>query len=109
MRAIFFTTTVTTAGTRVQLLNTLDDVKWLQLKARAANTGRIFIGLDDVSATVNGWELSIPLTGRPNDPLVLDFGNYGRDSKGGAVLLNTFYADSTVSGEIVDWVAIVQP
>src|SRR3990167_9763513 len=104
MRAIFFTTTVTTAGTRVQLLNTLDDVKWLQLKARAANTGRIFIGLDDVSATVNGWELSIPLTGRPNDPLVLDFGKY----KDGSVKMNLFYADSSDNGQIVDGVAIVQ-
>ena len=104
MRAIFGTTTVSTATTRVQISTLADTVKWIQFKSRAANTGRIFIG-DSGVALALGWELSIPLTGRPNDPLVLDFGKY----KDGSVLLNTFYADSTVSGEIVDWVAIVQP
>src|SRR3990167_6880555 len=105
MRAVFFTTTVTTAGTRVQVSSTAEDVKWIQFKSRAANTGRIFVGLSDVSATVNGWELSIPLAGRPNDPLVLDFGKY----KDGSVKLDLFYVDSSVNGEIVDGVAIVQP
>ena len=109
MRAIFFTTTVTTAGTRWQASSAAEDVKWIQFKSRAANTGRIFIGLSDVSATVNGWELSIPLVGRPNDPLELDFGKYGRDGKSGSVKLNLFYVDSSVNGEIVDGVAIVQP
>lgn len=100
MRVLFGTTTVTTAGTRVQLSTLAEKVKKIKFKSRAANTGRMFIGLSDVSATVNGWELSIPLVGRPNDPLELDFGE-------GSVLLNVFYADATVNGEIVDWVAIL--
>src|SRR3990167_2446657 len=98
MRVIFGTTTVTTAGTRVQLSATLDDVKKFKAHTRAANTGRMFIGLVDVSATVNGWELEIPVAARPIPQLDLDFGE-------GSVKLNVFYADSTVNGEIVDWVA----
>lgn len=100
MRVLFGSTTITTATTRVQLSNTANAVKWIQFKSRAANTGRIFIGLSDVALAL-GWELSIPLTGRPNDPLVLDF-------KDGSVLLSVFYADATVNGEIVDWVAILR-
>lgn len=100
MRVLFGTATITTATTRVQLSNTADPVKWIQFKSRAANTGRIFIGLSTVALAL-GWELSIPLVGRPNDPLVLDF-------KDGTVLLSLFYADATVNGEIVDWVAIVR-
>jgi hypothetical protein len=95
---------VAAATTRVRLQNTADDVLHIQFKARAANTGRIFIGLSDVALAVNGWELSIPLVGRPNDPLELDFGKY----KDGSVKLNLFYADSTVNGESLDWVAIVK-
>ena len=101
MPVIFGTTTVTTNGTRVQVSNTARDVKKIAFKSRAANTGRIFVGLSDVSATVNGWELSIPLVGRPNDPLELDFGE-------ASVKLSVFYVDSTVNGEICDWVAIVR-
>jgi hypothetical protein len=105
MRILFDSTTVTTATTRVQIGNTAAPVKWIQFKARAANTGRIFVGLSDV-ALAKGWELPIPLVGRPNDPLTLDFKSAGT-KKDGSVLLSQFWADSTVNGEIVDWVAIV--
>ena len=103
MRIIFGTTPVVTAGTRVRLSTTADAVKKIKFQPRAANTGRMFIGLADVSATVNGWELPIPLTGRDILPLELDFGD-------GSVLLNLFYVDGTITGtEIIDWVAIVNP
>ena len=101
MRIVFGTLAVTTAGTRLQLSNTKDDVKSIQFQPRAANTGRMFIGLVDVSATVNGWELPIPLVGRAILPLKLNFGE-------GSVKLDLFYADATVSGERVDWVAILK-
>ena len=104
MRVKFGTTVVTTAGTEVQISNTADRVKKIQFHTRAANTGRMFIGLSDVSATVNGWELEIPSaapgTARPIARLDLDFGT-------GSVLLSLFYVDSTVNGEAVDWVAIL--
>ena len=101
MRVLFGTTTVTTAGTRAQLSTTTNPVKRISFQARAGNTGRIFVGLVDVSATVNGWELPIPLTTRAKETLELDFGE-------GSVLLNLFYVDSTVNGEIIDWVAVVK-
>ena len=101
MRIRFGTTTITTAGTRVQLSNTADDVKKIQFQARAANTGRMFIGLSDVSATANGWELTTEVAARAKGRLELDFGE-------GSVKLSLFYADSTVNGEIVDWVAIIR-
>lgn len=101
MRVLFGTTTVTTAGTRVQLSNTANPVKKIRFQGRAANTGRMFIGLVDVSATVNGWELPIPVAGKMYPPLELDFGD-------GSVLLSLFYVDGTVNGEIIDWVAVLQ-
>src|SRR3990167_4843612 len=102
MRLIVGTTQVTSNGTRVQLNNTLDDVKKIRFHTRAANTGLMFIGLDDVSLTVNGWELEIPVAARPIAELALDFGE-------GSVKMNLFYVDATVNNDRIDWVAIVQP
>jgi len=102
MRVLFGTTTVAVAGTRTQLSNTADPVKRIQFQARAANMGNMFVGLVDVSATVNGWEFSPEVASRGRGELSLDFG-------AGSVLLNKFYVDSAVSGEIIDWVAVVVP
>lgn len=102
MRMLFGTTTVTTAGTRVQISTLAEKLKSIQFKTRVANTGRIFIGLADVSSTVNGWELEIPTANREiarTPPL--DFGE-------GSVLINVFYVNATVDGEAVDWVAILR-
>jgi len=82
------------------LSNTADHVKRIQFQARAANMGTTFIGLVDVSATVKGWEFSPEVASRGRGELSLDFGE-------GSVLLSLFYMDSTVSGEIIDWVAIL--
>ena len=104
MRLIFGSTAVATAGTRVQLLNTLDDVIWFKAHTRAGNLGRMFLGLSDVAATVNSWEFEIPVAARPLAELTIPI------PSGGSVKMNLFYADSSVStGEIIDWVAIVQP
>ena len=101
MRVIFGSTQVTTATTRVQLLNTADDVKWIKFKTRFGNTGRMFIGLVDVALATNSWDFEIPVAARPLADLELDF-------KEGSVKMNVFYADATVNGERVDWVAIVR-
>lgn len=101
MRLLFGPTTVTTAGTRVQLSNTANKVRRIQFAARAANTGRMFIGDSSVSATASGWELTTEVAARAKGTLVLDFGN-------GSVLLSVFYVDSTVNAEILDWVAVVE-
>ncbi len=99
MRVIFGSTAVAAAGTRVQLSNTADKVRKIQFQTRAANTGRLFIGLSDVSATVNGWELRIPTATKTKEYFDLDLGE-------GSVLLSKLYVDSTVNGDILDWVAI---
>ena len=102
MRIIFGTTKVTVAGTRAQLSDTLDTVKKIKFKARFANTGRMFPGLSDVSATVNGWELEIPRTSVPiAETDWIDFGE-------GSVKMNVFYVDASVNNDSIDWIAIVR-
>ena len=101
MRLLFGPTTVTTAGTRVQLSNTANKVKRIQFATRTGNTGRLFIGDSTVSATVSGWELSVEVAARAKGSLALDFGE-------GSVLMSVFYVDGTVNGEILDWVAMVE-
>lgn len=100
MRILFGTTPVPTFGTRVQLSTLPLSVKRITFQGRAANTGRMFIGLVDVSATVNGWEIPIPVATKQTPPLDLDFGK-------GSVLLSVFYVDATVNNDALDWVAVL--
>ena len=102
MRILFGRTVVTAAGTRVQLSTLAEKVKSIQFKTELGNTGRMFIGLADVSLTVNGWEFEIPTANREvaRTPPI-DFGE-------GSVLLNVFYADATVNGEAINWWAILR-
>ena len=107
MNIIFGTTQVTAACTRVQLQNTADDVIWFKAHARFGNTGRMFLGLVDVAATVNGWEFEIPVAASPLAEFVLPIPQEGAP-KGRSFKLNILYADSTVNGERLDWIAIVK-
>ncbi len=89
------TTTVTTSGTEVQVSNVTNKVRWIQLKALAANSGIAYVGVSDVTTT-NGYELSAGNT------LELNFGE-----QGGTVAFNTFYLDAASSGDKVSWVVIL--
>ena len=89
------TTTVTTAGTEVQISNTTNRVRWIKAKALAANSGITYFGVSDVSAT-NGYELSAGNT------LEINFGE-----QGGTVAFSTFYVDVASSGDKVSWVVIL--
>ena len=89
------TTTVGTAGTEVQISNTTNKVRWIQVKALAANSGIAYFGVSDISAT-NGYELSAGNT------LELNFGE-----QGGTVVFSTFYVDVASSGDKVSWVVIL--
>ena len=93
MRLSAGTTDVPTAGTAVQLSNTADRVKKIQLHGRAGNSGIVYFGGSDVSST-NGWEVAVDGT------LSLDFGS-------GSVLFSTLYADAATNGDDVDWVVIL--
>jgi len=89
-------TRVSTAGTRVQLSNVTDRVRYIKVSARTGNSGLVYFGTSDVSSTV-GYELSA------NDSLELNFGE-----QGGTVALSTFWADSSATNQDLDWVAITE-
>ena len=89
------TTTVATSGTEVQISNVTNKVRWIQLKALAANSGISYVGVSDVTTT-NGYELSAGNT------LELNFGE-----QGGTVAFSTFYVDVASSGDKVSWVVIL--
>ena len=89
------TTTVSTAGTEVQISNTTNKVRWIQVKALAANSGISYFGVSDITAT-NGYELSAGNT------LEINFGE-----QGGTVAFSTFYVDVASSGDKVSWVVIL--
>ena len=111
-------TNVGTAGTAVQVNNSTDRVVWARFKARASNTGGVYVGLSDVSST-NGWELTPTIAttsyGVSNAPserntegLILDFREMGKQGSPGSCLVSDFYVDAAVSGDDVDWVCIYE-
>ena len=89
------TTTVSTAGTEVQISNTTNKVRWIQVKALAANSGIAYLGVSDISAT-NGYELSAGNT------IEVDFGD-----QGGTVPFSTFYVDAATDGDKLCWTVIL--
>ena len=78
-------TSVTTAGTRVQMPTFA--CQSVTVKALVANTGLIYIGGSTVSST-NGFQLSA------GDSVSMDISN-----------VNVLYIDSSVNGEGVSWIA----
>lgn len=96
MKTTITKTRVSTAGTRVQLSNVTDRVRYIKVSARTGNSGLVYFGLSAVSST-DGYELSA------NDDLELDYGEHG-----GTVPLSTFWADSSANNQDLDWVAITE-
>ena len=90
------TTTVSSAGTRVQLSNTLNKVRWIKVKALAGNSGLAYFGISDVSAT-KGYELSATNT------IEISFAELG-----GTVVLNSLYVDAATNGDKVSWAAVLE-
>ena len=96
MKTTITRTRVSTAGTRVQLSNVTDRVRYIKVSARTGNSGLVYFGLSAVSST-DGYELSA------NDDLELNYGEHG-----GTVPLSTFWADSSANNQDLDWVAITE-
>jgi hypothetical protein len=96
MRVDAGVTTVTSAGTAVQVLNATNRVKYLKLKALAGNSGLAYVGVSDVSASI-GYELSA------GNEIELNFGEFG-----GSVPANVFYADAATNGDKVCWTMILE-
>ena len=90
MKADAITVNVGTAGTRVQVSNTTQKVRWIKFSAKTGNSGITYVGISDVAAA-NGYELSA------NDSLEFDFGKYG-----GSEVLNVFYVDAATNNDKVD-------
>ena len=88
------TTDVPSAGTAVQLSNTLDRVQWIRVSARTGISGTLYFGRSDVSSS-NGYELSA------NDHLEIDF-------RPGSEAFNVFYVDTSTNGNDLDWAVILE-
>ena len=95
MRVDVGVTTISSAGTRVQLNNVTNRVKFVRVKALAGNSGLAYIGISDVAATV-GYELS---AGNEHE---LNFGEFG-----GSVPANIFYADAATNGDKICWTMVL--
>ena len=87
------TTDVPSATTRVQISNTSDRVKAIDVRGRPGNTGNIFFGVIDVSAT-DGWTL------QPGESISITFGE-------GSAKFADFYVDAATSGDDVDWSVVL--
>ena len=96
MRVDAGVTTVTSAGTAVQVLNATNRIKFLKFKALAGNSGLAYVGLSDASASI-GYELSA------GNEIDLNFGEFG-----GSVPANVFYADAATNGDKVCWMMILE-
>ena len=96
MRVDVGITTVSSAGTRVQVNNVTNRVKFVRFKALAGNSGLAYVGISDVASTV-GYELS---AGNEHE---LNFGEFG-----GSVPANIFYADAATNGDKVCWTMVLE-
>lgn len=83
-------TTVTTAGTRVQLTSTSTPCSWVQITALTSNTGQVNVGDSAVVAATGATERGIPL-------MAGDSVKYPTNNA------SNVWADSRVSGEGVIW------
>lgn len=89
-------TTVSSAGTRVQMNNVTNRVKYAKVKALAGNSGLAYVGVSDVASTV-GYELSA------GNEVELNFGEFG-----GSVPANIFYADAATNNDKICWLMILE-
>lgn len=103
MRVDIGMTDVPTAGTRVALstdggLDARDRILWARFKGKTGNSGVVFVGIGDVSAT-HGWSLA-------NDDdigLTIDCRLYG-----GSVAVGDIYFDVATNGDDVEWCLILE-
>ena len=94
------TTDVPSAGTRVQISNTAERVLTIQVYARAGNSGLVYFGTSDVSAS-NGREIAA------GKDITIDFRGLTKQSDG-SIQFNKFYVDAATNGDDVDWMVIIR-
>ena len=88
------TTDVPSAGTAVQLSNSVDRVVWVRVSARTEISGTVYFGRSDVSSS-NGFELSA------NDYLEIDL-------RPGSEAFSAFYVDASTNGNDLDWAVLLE-
>ena len=96
MRVDSGVTNVGTAGTAVQVSNVTNRGKQVEFKALAGNSGLVYVGESDVSAS-NGFELSAGNT------KTFNFGEFG-----GSVPANVWYVDAASNNDKVAWSMILE-
>ena len=89
------TTTVSTSGTEVQISNTTNRVRYIQVKALSGNSGLVYFGVSDVS-TSNGYELSAGNT------ITVNFADLG-----GTVAFSALYLDAATNGDKACWAVVL--
>ena len=89
------TTTVATSGTEQQLSNTANRVRWIKVKALAANSGISYFGVSDITTT-NGYELSA------GNELEINFAEAG-----GTIPFSALYVDAASTNDKVCWNVIL--
>ena len=90
------TATVSTAGTEVQLSNTNRKVRWIKVKALAANSGIAYLGIAGSITSALGYELSA------GNEIEINFAELG-----GTIVFSTLWADAATNGDKLAWVAVV--
>lgn len=83
-------TTITTAGTRVQLLNSPRKARAVTLQGHPDNTGNVFVGGSDVSSS----DAMKVLT--PGESVDMGFGD-------GSINVAFWWADAATNGDKVVW------
>ena len=90
------TTTVSTAGTEVQLSNTTSRVSWIKVKALAGNSNKVYLGIAGSITASLGYELSA------GNEIEINFSDIG-----GTIVFNTLWADAATNGDKLAWIALV--
>ena len=97
-------TDVPNAGTRVALssdggLSAEFRIVWARFKAKTTNTGTVYVGVADVSAT-QGWELTNDGTVNSEVELPIPLG--------GSIPVGDIYFDAATNGDDVQWFILYQ-
>ena len=95
MRLVTGVTTVSSAGTRVQLNNVTNRVKFIKAKALAGNSGLVYLGISTVSATT-GYELGA------NQELTISFSPLG-----GRVSASHLWVDAATNNDKISWYMVL--
>jgi len=101
------TTDIPSAGTRVKLsadggINASDKISYMKCWPREGNSGEVYVGIGDVSAT-HGIELDPGASGRPKDMIEFDFKKMGVRISAEEI---NFDADN--NGSDIDWFIVIE-